>query len=74
MELSIAGRCNIIPKCSKRPPQAPHKVPQRSPGALRSAPGEPQEPPKTTPGALCGDPGASKKPPGMILGASGPHF
>ena len=28
------------------------KVPQSSPGALRSAPGEPQEPSKTTPGEL----------------------
>ena len=62
------------PKMVQITPQAPHKVPQRSPGALRSAPGEPLEPPKTTPGAVLGDPWASKKSPGVVLGASGLHL
>ena len=50
------------------------KVPQRSPGALRSAPGEPPKPPQTTPGELSEYPWASKKTPGVVLGASEPHF
>ena len=68
------GDKKITPKRSKLPPQDVQKVPQRSPGALRSAPGEPQEPPKTTPRELSGYPWASKRSPGVVLGASGPHF
>ena len=54
--------------------QAPHKAPQRSPGALRSALAEPQEPPQTTSGALSGEPWASKRSTGRISKASGLHF
>ena len=68
------GDKKIINKRSKKAPQALQKVPQRSPGALRSVPGEPQEPPKTTPRELSGYPWASKRSPGVVLGASGLHF
>ena len=53
---TLPGRMEIIENKSKLHTQAPQKLSQSSPGALRSLPGEPQELPKTTPGALGGHP------------------
>ena len=71
---TLPGRMEIIEQMSKLHTQAPQKLSQSSPGALRSLPGEPQELPKTTPGALGGHPWASKGSPGVVLEASKPHF
>ena len=68
------GDKNISPKRSKLPAQDFQKVPQRSLGALRSAPGEPQEAPESSPRELSGDLWASKKTPGVVLAVSEPHF